>query len=824
MPFASPLRSLVRSRWLSLSVVATIALGVAALTTTFGIVNAALFRQPPFHDAARLAMLYLERRPEGEPPRQERWSFARFQLLQQSQQSFEQIASYSPATITLAGDDGAELVYAERVSASYFSLLRVGASRGRLFTEDHDVAERPSPVAVLSHGLWTQRWNGDPGMVGRTIRLNGVPFDVIGVLPPGFAGLSGRAEVWIPRTVSPQVTYAEYLTTNQNFISAVGRLRTEVGLDAARVELAVLGAEINRALPSNPRVPQERVTATAVSINDARVDKTIRRSLLVLLCGVALLHLLACANVANLLLGRAAARQREYAMRVALGSSASRLFTLILGEGSVLAAVGGVLGILLATWTSALVAPPASAWRNFYGGLAPFDAPAFSTVEVAFGAGLAVATALLVALAPAMSAFRIDVSSAIKASRRSVAGGGLSLRRPSARGVIVGIEAALATLLVVAAGLLVDSFQRMQRAQIGVEPAHVLTFWVIPSEARIPPATAPTFIARLLDALTRVSGVQAASVDGGGPLSGTANSTLYIEGRPGPPTGQAPPVLRHYIAPDHFRTLGIPVRRGRVFTPADTATAPRVAVISETAARRFWPNEDPIGQRVWFGGGSSFNSPESSAEIVGIVADVVYEPLDRPPNFASFYTPYTQFTYASRMVFLRTAGNPMSVVPDVRRAIASVDPEIAMQDVRPLTDLVTGSWARQRFEAILFGGFGVAGLLLAASGIFAVLAYAVERRTHEFGIRMALGANPGRIVSQVLREGLAFPVIGVLAGLAASVAFTRVLQSSLYEISPLEPSVLIGMTALLLIVAALACLAPAWRATSADPIEALRSE
>jgi putative ABC transport system permease protein len=364
----------------------------------------------------------------------------------------------------------------------------------------------------------------------------------------------------------------------------------------------------------------------------------------------------------------------------------------------------------------------------------------------------------------------------------------------------------------------------MQRAEIGVATDHVLTFWVIPSEARIPPASAPAFVSRLLDAVARVPGVESASVDGGAPLSGTASSTLYIEGRPRPAPGQAPPVLRHYIAPDHFRTLGIPVRRGRVFTAGDTAASPRVAVISETAAERFWPGREPIGQRVWFGGGSNFNSPESSAEIVGVVGDVVYNPFDRAPNFASFYTPYTQFTYASRTVFLKTAGNPLSVVADVRTAIAAVDSEVAMQDIRPLADLVTGSWARQRFEAVLFGGFGLAGLLLAASGIFAVLAYAVETRTQEFGIRMALGANPGRIVTNVMREGLAFPVIGVLAGLAASAAFTRVLQSSLYEISPLEPRVLIGMAVLLLVVAALACLAPARRATTADPIEALRSE
>jgi putative ABC transport system permease protein len=283
-------------------------------------------------------------------------------------------------------------------------------------------------------------------------------------------------------------------------------------------------------------------------------------------------------------------------------------------------------------------------------------------------------------------------------------------------------------------------------------------------------------------------------------------------------------VLRHYIAPDHFTTLGIPVLRGRVFTATDVAGAPRVTVISETAARRFWPEEDPLGKRVWFGGGSSFNSPDSSAEIVGIVGDVVYAPLDQRPNFASFYTPFAQFTYASRMVFLRTAGDPLSVVPDVRKAIAAVDPELAMRDVQPLTGIITGSWARHRFDATLFGGFGVTALLLAASGIFAVLSYAVARRTREFGIRIALGANPGRVLWHVLREGMAFPLAGLVVGVAASLAITRLLQSSLYEISPQEPRVFVGTAALLIVVAAAACLVPAWRATRADPMEALRAE
>ncbi|HSE68879.1 MAG TPA: FtsX-like permease family protein, partial [Gemmatimonadales bacterium] len=312
--------------------------------------------------------------------------------------------------------------------------------------------------------------------------------------------------------------------------------------------------------------------------------------------------------------------------------------------------------------------------------------------------------------------------------------------------------------------------------------------------------------------------------DGGAPLAGTASSVLYIEGRPMPGPGQAPPVLRHYIAPDHFVTLGIPVRRGRVFTAADVAGAPRVAVISETAARRFWPAEDPLGKRVWFGGGSSFSSPDSSAEIVGIVGDVVYAPLDLRPNFASFYTPYAQFTYAARMVFLRTAGDPMSVVSRVRKAVATVDPDLALQEVQPLTDIVNDSWARNRFEAILFGGCGVAALSLAASGIFAVLAYLVADRTREFGIRIALGATPRHVLWQVLREGMSFPLVGLVIGVGLSLVVTRLLRSSLYEISPQEPRVVVGTAVLLVVVSVAACLIPGWRATRADPVQALSAE
>jgi putative ABC transport system permease protein len=826
MRLPQALRSVARDRGLSAGVILTIATGVAIFATTFGVVNAALFRPPPFPEAGRIAMLYLDRNPRGEAPRRERWSFARFEMLRATQTTFDHVASYSPAAHTISDDGGAELSNGERVSPSYFQLLHARAVVGRLFSDVEDDAAQPTPVVVLGHGLWTRRWGADSAIVGRMIRINGVALTVIGIMAPGFTGLSGRAEHWIPRTMTPQTTYAEYLTTNQNFISAVGRLRVGVSMDAARAELAVLGGNVNRALPSDPDYPDERVAASAVTLNDARTNNTVRRSLLVLLGAVAALHLLACANVTNLLLGRAAARRRDAAVRVALGSSAVRLFGHVFREGLVLAGFGGALGVVVAWRVSAFISPPANVWapRNFYGSIAPFDAPAFGASEWLFAMVIAAVTAAAVAALPALSALRVDVASGIKAGARGVPGGALTLRRPSARGVIVGLEAALAMLLLVAAGLLIDSFRSMRGVDIGVDPANVLTFWVIPSEVRVPVDAAPVFVSRVLDAVRAVPGVRSASVDGGAPLAGTASSVLYIDGRPEPAPGQAPPVLRHYVAPDHFTTLGVPVRRGRAFTPADDANAPRVTVISETAARQFWPHEDPIGRRVWFGSGSTFNSRESSAEIVGIVGDVVYAPLDQRPNFASFYTPYTQFTYASRAVFVKTARDPMAMVPSIRQAIATVDPELPMRDVQPLADVVTGSWTRNRFDAMLFGGFGLAALVLAASGIFAVLSYTVASRAREFGVRIALGATTGRVVWNVVREGLAFPVIGLLAGVGASLAFTRVLESSLYGVSPREPRVFVGTMVLLIMAAVAACVIPAWRASRSDPMEALRAD
>jgi len=481
---------------------------------------------------------------------------------------------------------------------------------------------------------------------------------------------------------------------------------------------------------------------------------------------------------------------------------------------------------MLAQWASAFIDAPTDVWgpRSFYGSLGAFAEPAFGWRSLAFAGLLTIATVIIVAWPPALAFARTGILSGLRDGARGTASGRGSLRRPTVRSAIVALEAALAMLLLVAGGLLIDSFQRMRGAPIGVESDHVLTFEVRPSEASVPATAAPAFIARLLDAITRTPGVVSASVDGGAPLSGSASTVLNIIGRPVPRPDEAPPVNRHYVAPDHFRTLGIPLIRGRAFTASDGAGAPHVTIISETAARRFWPNSDPLGQRVWFGGGSTFDRPDSSAEVIGVVGDVAYEPLDQAPNRASFYTPYMQFSYAWRVVFVRTAGDPLSSVREIRSAVQRVEPDMPLTVVRPLGELIGNSWKRHRFDALLFGGFAVLAVLLAAFGIYAVVAFAVQQRTREVGIRMALGADAGGVIRLVVREGMVFPALGLVLGVVAALAFTRVLRASLYEVRATEPAVFGAAVVALFVVSVLACVGPALRAARVLPSEALRAE
>jgi putative ABC transport system permease protein len=820
------LHSLARAPGLSLAVIGTLALGIGALGTTFSLVDAALWRQPPFPDADRLAILYLTRTTATVPEHRLRWPYRGVTALRDLSRDFLSVSNFSRQLLTLTGTGDPEPLEGEVVAPAYFPILGVGALKGRTFVAAEDSTPGTHPVVILGFDLWQRRFAGDAGLVGRTVRLNGVPLTVVGVMPQGFRGLSGVAQFWTPAMMAPSLSYADYLTTDQNFISVVARLRPGIDLAAARTRMAALGTRINALRPDAPPDSGERVSGTAVSLNEARVDRVVRRSLLILGSAVALVFLLACANAMNLLLGRATSRRREAAVRAALGGGYGHLLRHFLAEGVVLVLSGGAFGLLISWWASHVIQSPVGLLGpgNFYGAVSDFADPTFGWRHVAFVAALTLATILLVAWAPAAGVTRSGIAAGLREGERGASAAGGTLLRPTMRGGIVALESALAVLLLIGGGLLIDSFMKMRRTDLGIDSSHVLTFWLRPSDVTVPVAAAPAFIGKVLEAIERVPGVEAASVDGGAPVSGTARSTLFIQGRPAPPPELAPPVLRHYIAPDHFKVLGVPLREGRVFTDADRAGSPRVAIISESAARHFWRGGNPIGQRVWFGGGSSFDRPDSSAEIIGIVGDVMHEPLANKPNLDEFYTPYMQFTYSSRVVMVRTAGDPIAIVPAIRRAVQSVDPDLPLSDIQSMDDRIGNSWSRQRFDALLFGGFAALGLLLATSGIYAVVSYAVSMRTREMGIRLALGATAPAVIRLVVREGMGFPAAGLVAGAVAAFMFGGALRGVLYQVSPTDPGVFAGALGLLLAVSLVACFVPARRATRVDPLVALRAD
>ena len=820
-------RRLARAPGLALGVVFTIASGVAALAVAFTMADAAIFRLPPFPEADRLAMVYSTRNSASNGTVRGRWSYPRILALRARLTSYEHLASHSPSSgLTLTGTDDTEPVTGEFVSPSYFAVLGTRPAAGRTFLESENLTAGAHPVVLLGFDLWQRRYGSDQSIIGRAIGVNGQMLTVIGVLPRGFRGLSNTAQLWVPATMAPLLTYPEYLTTNQNFISVVGKRRAGVSSLDATKELELLGGQIATVQPDEDDDPQVVRSAVEVPLNEARVDANSRRSLLLLFGAVALLHLLACINVASLLLGRAVGQRHEAAVRAALGSSRGRLFRQSFAESAWLVLAGGAVGGVVAAWVSRWIETPAALWgpRNFYGTLAAFADPAFGIRSTAFVLLLSIVSALLIAVAPAFAASRVSVADGLRQGARAGIEGVGTMRLFTVRGVIVAAETGLAVVLLVAGGLTIDSFRRLRGADLGVDTRQILTFTVQPPEVRVPPERAPAFIDRLLEVIRTVPGVDAVSVDGGAPVTGSARSTLYIQGRPEPAPNEAPPVHRHYVAPEHFRALGIPLLRGRTFTAADRAGSPRVAIISASAARAFWPDDSPLGKRVWFGGGSSFSSPDSSAEIVGVVGDVVYEPLMQQRNPHSFYTPYAQFTYAWRMVLVRTSAEPRALLPALRSAVRRVDPDLPLNEVMTLEERVAGTLDRNRFDALLFGTFSLLALVLAATGIYAVVSRAVKQRTREMGVRLALGSSPAGLLRLVVVEGMIHPIVGLLLGSVAALAAAGLLRASLYGVAPTDLRVFGLATGVLLGVAAAACAVPGRRAARVDPMESLRAE
>jgi predicted permease len=641
-----------------------------------------------------------------------------------------------------------------------------------------------------------------------------VPLAVVGILPAEFAGLSGKARAWILPSMAARLTYSDYLTTPQHFISVVARLKPDVRLSQANAELASIGSRF----ADTGSATTATWSATAVPINEARIDSTVRRSAILLFAAAAGVLLIACLNVACLLLARAQTRRREIAVRLAIGASRQRIVRQLLTEGFVTAAIAGAAGCVLAVWEVAAFARTApgviATSRNDYGALASFAVPHLDLTALAFAVAVSAASTVLFSLTPALEASRPQLTTAIKEADRA--------RRGRALGMLVATEVALAVMLLAAAGLLIDAFADIQRRRTGFDPDRVLTFWLRPPNSRYQPADGPAILERLLTRIQSVPGVESAAVNRCTPFTGCSRTTIFFPDRTADGTTR-PVVGRHYVSADYFKTLSIPLRSGRTLTDSDRAGAAPVTVVNETAARRFWPGENPIGHYLWFGSSTGFTDPSHPVEVVGVVGDVKYEGVDQPVG-PDFYTSYLQFSYPDSLVLVRTRGAAAALIPALRRAVASVDRSVPLFDALLLDDRIDAAVARPRFNASLLGAFAFSALLLASVGVYGVQSYAVAARTREIGVRLALGADSRRVLGLVLRDAGRFVAAGAVAGAASALALSRLLEGLVVGVGSWNSRVLAISVATMVALACLAALLPARRATTIDPLVVLRSE
>jgi putative ABC transport system permease protein len=808
-------RALGRTPATTALAVVTLAFGIAAASTTFSAVYAALLRPVPFDDPARLLVLYQTRTTAKDGTARLRWSFPAAVAMRRETGAFEAVGTFSRASVALSGAGDAEQVDGEVVSAGYFEALRVGPVMGEGFRPDDDASGRP--VVMLSDGLWRGRFGADPAILGRALHLNGTPVVVVGVMPAGFSGVSGRATLWLPAGMAPRLTYREYLTSPQHFINLVARLRPDVTLAQARAELGSVGPRIPR--ETAPDAPPAVWSATAQPLGDARIDAVQRRSLLLVLGGGGCVLLVTCVNVAMLLLTRARTRRGEMAIRLALGASRARLARQLLTESAAIAAAGGALGIVFASWGVAWLRGAApeilASAQNNYGQIAAFSTPAMDAAVLLFTAVVALGTTIVFGAAPAWIAAGSDPAQALAGSSRALAGHG----RGRALSALVVCQIGIAVLLLSGALLLVRSVAHMQEGRAAFDGTAV-TFWVNAPASRYADADGPAIVERILTRIGRVPGVTSAAVNRCTPYgTSCARSLLFMPGASTRPS-DAPVVERHYVSGSYFRALGIALKRGRLLTDEDRAGRPAVTVINETAARRFWPGEDPVGKRLWFSANPGFNDPVKPVEVVGVVADVKYWPIDDAIG-PDFYTSYLQFTYPSSLYVVKAADAAV-VMPALRRAIAEIDPALPIYDVRMVDQRVADAVARPRFTAIAAAVFAGSAAALAAMGVFGMMAYSVSARREELALRLALGETPRGLRIGVHLHALKLTAIGSLAGAVAAAWVLRSLGSALYGISPTDPAVLTVAAASMAVVALVAAAVPAWRASVTDPMLALR--
>jgi putative ABC transport system permease protein len=797
-------RSLLKNPGFTLASILALALGIGANTAIFSLANAVLLRPLPYQDPGRLVMLW-QQPPSGG---MNDLSAADFLDWRDRSQSFEHLVAFTGAGFNLTGGDRPEKLGGLRVTSEFFSTLGVLPVLGRAFSPE-DEKPGANPMVILSDGLWKRRFGADPHVVGKTIRINKENHTVVGVMPPGFQFHGENDDLWAPLSLDPNRA-----NRNLYFLSALARLKPNVTIQQARTEMDTIARQLALEYPKTNQGWGVRV----ILLSD-EVAGSARVAILVLLGAVAFVLLIACANVANLLLVRAAGRQKEFAIRAALGAGRFDIVRRLLAESVLLALAGGALGVLLARWgISALIA------------LHPEDIPRLEEVGIdshvlAFTAAMSLLTGVLFGLLAAWQLSKADLNEALKEGSR---GASDSRRGARTRGALVVVEVALAMVLLIGAGLMLRSFAALETADTGFRTANLLTMNIIVEEENYASEQQmASEFSQVVEKLQGIPGVVSAAAATNLPVNGWNQGRVFtIEGRAPKSSGEIDAAGYLSITPGYFRTVGIPLRRGREFAAQDRHGAPHVVIISDSMARRYWPGENPIGKRVVCasiqvqGRNRSLGTPVPR-EIVGVVGDVQHVGRGAESSI-EMYVPQMQNTIPFTFLIARTAGNPARLATTIVRAVNAVHKDFPVSTPKTIDDLLGESFSRPRFQMVVLGVFAAVALLLATIGIYGLMAYSVTLRTHEIGIRMALGADARQVIELILLHGLKLAMAGVVLGLGAAFACTRLMASLLYNVQPTDARTFAAVSALLVATAVVASLIPAWRASGTDPASTLR--
>jgi len=789
-------RQLVKNPGFASVAILTLALGIGACTAIFSVVNGVLLRPLDFPQPDRIVVIRETNLPQFpefsvSPPNYLDWA--------KQTKSWQYLAAYSGAQVNLTGEGEPQRLVSVKATAHYFDVYQIKPVLGRTFIPEED-APGKDHVVVLSHAFWQRVFGSEPNVLGRAIQLNGEPYTVIGVAPPHF-GEASKVDTWVPMGFKPDETAAD--ARGGHYLNVVGRLRASVNIASARAELELLAAQLARQYPDS----NLGWGVTMSPILDYSV-RDVRPILYTLLGGVGCVLLIACANIANLLLARATARHRELSIRTALGASRARLVRQLLTESILLGLAGGAAGLLLARYGLDLLLA-----------LAPSNLPRTNDIHLdasvlIFSLALSALTGVIFGIAPALLAAHTDVQEGLKQGARGSTDG-----RGRLRGALVVVEVAFALVLLGGAGLLARSFMRLTHVDPGFAPEHATVLRLALPEKKYEKSEQQlAFADALLSRLRVLPGVQAAGLTHSLPLISDWVLGFKIEGRPEVRPADLPNTNYYSVTPDYFPAMGIRLIRGRLFNQHDDARAPRVAIINETLARQFFPNEDPIGKRILV-----TNGPDVWRQIVGIVGDIKQYGVDKETT-SQTYEPYAQYPFRSLNVVLRTSDSGSVLAGALRPAVYAIDKDQPVGAIQPLEEILGATIAKQRFAMLLLIVFSSVALVIAAVGIYGVMAYSVVQRTGEFGIRMALGAQRSDVLRLVLSYAGKLVSLGLVIGLGATFAASRLMGSMLFQTNVHDPLTFSLTTLLLAAVAIAACLLPARRATRVNPIEALRTE